>query len=381
MSANVNNNAGIYVHVPFCENKCPYCDFYSLKTNAYDPARFVDAVIMETKQKEGFGKFEYDSIYIGGGTPSVLAPDQIKAIIDNLHLSFRFGVDIEVTIECNPFSLDFVKAREYLNSGINRISLGIQSLCDKNLKILGRLHNSDMAIKSFNVLRDAGFENISVDLIYGIPGQSVEEWLIDLDKTIKLDPEHISAYNLIIENNTEFGRLYNEGKLELPSEENQRLMYDLLGEKLQGTGYNRYEISNFSKKGYESRHNLKYWTGKPYLGLGPSAVSSDTQFRIKNHANLFEYLKQINKGLAPPSETEEIGREKAIKERIMMGLRLSAGLSLRNLKDDLDYDLAKEKHEIIQSLLSEKLIEAHNDRIKLTQKSLFISDAVIIKLI
>ncbi len=381
MSANDDEPAGIYIHMPFCEKICPYCDFYSITTREDDIKLFVDSVISEIRQKSAFAKYEYDTIYFGGGTPSILKPDQIKKIIENLDAVFRFAGDVEVTVECNPSSLTKEKAAGYLESGVNRLSLGIQGFSNKNLKTLGRLHDSESAVESYRLSRNAGFINISLDLIYGLPGQTVEDWSADLKRAMELGPEHISTYNLIIEKNTEFGRLYGAGELELPPEEDQRNMYDLLCDILSRAGYRRYEISNFCRKGFESRHNLKYWTGKPYLGLGPSAVSFDGKQRIKNEANLSEYTENLKKGLEPPGDTEEIDREKAMEERIMMGLRLASGLSLVGLKNDFDYDLLKEKGATIQNLISQGLIDSDGETIRLTSKSLFISDAVMLQLI
>jgi len=378
-----SSSAGIYLHFPFCERKCPYCDFYSTLINDKKSSKFIDAVIWESSRKIDtvFGSFVYDTIYLGGGTPSLMNPDEIKRLVENLHANFNIEKNAEITLECNPSSLTEENLNGYLKSGINRISLGVQSFDEANLKTLGRLHTSDEAIKSYRLIKDSGLSNVSVDLIYGLPDQTIADWESDLKTTIDLEPEHISAYNLIIESGTEFGELYSQNRLNLPSDEKQRQMYDLLNLHLGKAGYIRYEISNFSKPGFECRHNLKYWTGKRYLGLGPSAVSFDGKVRRKNRADIEGYLKSAEEGVDFPSETEIIDRETSLRESIMSGLRLTEGISLKILKDRFDYDLLENKREIIASLLSENMVTIEDGFLKLTDKALFISDSVMVKLI
>ncbi|UCC79776.1 MAG: radical SAM family heme chaperone HemW [Candidatus Zixiibacteriota bacterium] len=371
------------MHFPFCESKCPYCDFYSMPIEDKEPTEYIDAVISEAGRAADtvYGSFIYDTIYVGGGTPSLLNADEVKRILENLHADFNIEKDAEITIECNPSSLTEEKIHEYLKIGINRISLGVQSFCEAHLKTLGRLHTPEKAIETYHIMRDCGFKNVSLDLIYGIPYQTNAEWRFDLKTIIDLAPEHISAYNLVIESGTEFGRLYNQNRLSLPSDDEQLRMYDSLNEHLKNAGYRRYEISNFSKPGFECRHNLKYWTGKPYLGLGPSAVSYNGKTRRKNSADIEAYLRRAREGTEFPFETEIIDRETALRESIMSGLRLTKGVSLANLKDRFGYDLREDKRDTINSLLSERMITIEDEFLKLTDKSLFISDSIMVKLI
>jgi len=378
-----NLTAGIYLHIPFCRKKCPYCDFYSIAAGDDLIPAFVDAAILESNRNSGseFGDFVYDSIYLGGGTPSLLDPHDIDRLIGNMRAKYSIDSHAEISMECNPSSLDKAKIKGYLDAGINRISLGIQSFSDKNLKMLGRLHDADATVKSFRSIKDAGFENLSIDLIYGIPKQTISEWKTDLEKAIELGPQHISAYNLIIEKGTEFDNLLNQGKLELPSEDEQSEMYDILVSRSKEAGYQRYEISNFAGPGFECRHNLKYWTGKPYLGLGPSAVSFDGKVRRKNRADLMPYIEAIKEGREIPSETEIIDREMALEESIMSGLRLAGGLSVEYLKERFGYDIIREKGSAIDLLLAQQMITIEDRRIKLTDGALFVSDSVMVKLI
>ncbi|UCE65457.1 MAG: radical SAM family heme chaperone HemW [Candidatus Zixiibacteriota bacterium] len=378
-----SSSAGIYLHFPFCESKCPYCDFYSTLIDDNVSTKFMDAVIAESNKEadSDFGSFIYDTIYFGGGTPSLMNPDEINRLLENLQANFNIEKNAEITIECNPSFLTEKKMKGYLKSGINRISLGVQSFNEANLKTLGRLHTPDEAVKTYRIMRDSGFKNVSIDLIYGIPHQTIAEWESDLKTAIELGPDHISAYNLVIESGTEFGRLYSQNRLNLPSDEEQLQMYDSLNEHLNNAGYRGYEISNFSLPGFECLHNLKYWTGKPYLGFGPSAVSFDGKVRRKNRADIESYLKSAEKNIEVPSETEIIDRESALRESIMSGLRLTAGVSLERLKDRFDYDLREDKRNTIDSLLTEGMITIEDGFLKLADKALFISDSVMVKLI
>jgi oxygen-independent coproporphyrinogen-3 oxidase len=310
-----------------------------------------------------------------------MSPDAINRLLEQLHTDFNIGKNTEITVECNPSSLTEEKIDGYLEGGINRTSLGIQSFNEMHLKTLGRLHTAQNAVKTYAKLRDYGFENISFDLIYGIPDQTIADWECDLKTAVELGPEHISAYNLIIESETKFGELYSQNRLNLPSDEEQLQMYNILNEYLKKAGYRRYEISNFSKPGLECRHNLKYWAGKPYLGLGPSAVSFDGKFRRKNKADIESYLTNAGKGYDFPAETEIIDRETALRESIISGLRLTEGISLVRLKDRFDYDPLEDRRDIIDSLLSEELIIIEDGFLKLAEKALFISDSIMVRLI
>ncbi len=371
------------MHIPFCRKLCLYCDFYSKIPGNGEIDEFIEAFGAESKLRSDtdYGSLHYDSIFIGGGTPSILEEKQIKAIFDILKLSFNISPKSEVTIECNPSSVDKNKFENYRNSGINRISIGVQSFNDKHLERLGRLHDARTAIESFEQARKSRFDNISIDLIFGIPGQTLKEWENDLKQAIELSPEHISAYNLIIEPETSFGKLHAQGKLELPSEEIQSKMYYLLNAKLSDAGYSRYEISNFAKPGRECHHNLKYWYGRPYLGMGPAAVSFNNRDRIRNLPDLKAYIISAQRSQAPPSEQETLDDHKMFEETIMMRLRLSEGLPLDLIYNQYHFDLLDDKELEIGGLLAEGYITLEDNIIKLTDKALFISDEIILKLL
>ena len=378
-----NHTAGIYLHIPFCRKKCPYCDFYSIPDGDDSVTAFVDAAIVESNRnaQSDYGRFKYDSVYLGGGTPSLLKPDDIERLLRNIRRDYTIADDCEITVECNPSSLDHAKILRYSEAGINRISLGIQSFSDESLKILGRLHNAKEAVKSYRLIKKAGFANVSIDLIYGIPRQTVSEWESDLETVIQLEPQHISAYNLIIEKGTEFDDLLQQGKLDLPSDDDQSRMYDILINLLKKAGFKRYEISNFARPGFECRHNMKYWTGKPYLGLGPSAVSYDGQIRRKNRGDIELYIKAVRDGGEILSDSEIIDRETVLEEAIISGLRLASGLSVDFLKRLFNYDIFMEKSEAIDLLTAEDMITIKEGHIKLTDRALFVSDSVMVKLI
>jgi oxygen-independent coproporphyrinogen-3 oxidase len=378
-----NSYAGFYLHIPFCRKKCPYCDFYSITDSDNYISAFIEAAILEINKsaESDFGRLIYDSIYIGGGAPSLLDPADIERLLDNIRANYNIDDDSEITLECNPSSLTENKIQGYRKAGINRISLGIQSFSDEYLNTLGRLHNSADAVKSYRMIKEAGYTNVSIDLIYGTPDQTISDWESDLEMAVELGPRHISAYNLIIENGTEFDRLLEQGKLDLPSDDEQSEMYDLLNSKLNKAGYQRYEISNFAKPGFECRHNLKYWTGKPYMGSGPSAVSFDGGTRRKNKADITEYIKSIQSGADIPADTEIIDRETALEESIISGLRMASGLSVDFLKRQFNYDILREKGGAIELLIAENMIVIEGGHIKLTDKALFISDSVMVKLI
>ncbi len=302
-------------------------------------------------------------------------------ILQSLGSSYRVTSDAEISVECNPSSINADKLSGYLEMGINRLSLGIQSFHDANLKTLGRIHDSKKAIQSYEEIRKAGFDNVSIDLIYGLPGQTPSHWQEDLSAAVSLNPDHISAYNLIIEQNTVFGELYRQGKLTIPSDDAQREMYYSLIDILDRAGFERYELSNFAREGKYSHHNLKYWRDGYYLGLGPSAVSCDGRKRKKNIADFGIYIEKILSGENAFEYSESIDPQIAREERIMMGLRLSEGLSLSDFKSEFGIDLAKEKERELRLLIEKEYIRIDGNRLKISRDGLFVSDEITVKLI
>ncbi len=375
-------SAGLYIHIPFCESVCLYCDFYSKIGSDAEIDRFLGSLAGEARLAgREYPEYRYDTIFLGGGTPSILAPTQIRRLFESLDAVVAISHGAEITIECNPSSLHEEMLETYKALGVNRLSLGVQSFDDEHLRRLGRIHSAAGAREAFALCRRCGFDNMSVDLIYGLPEQTFDDWVADLDQAIELGPEHISAYNLIIEEDTPFGELFKRGEMNLPPDNIQAEMYAALNVRLKAAGYARYEISNFARTGYECRHNLKYWRLEPYIGLGPAAVSSDAARRWKNAPDLDAYLAALESGQPPPHESEELTAEKVREEFIMLSLRMTAGLSLEELRARYGYDLMRERADTVEALESGGLITLEGDRVKLANKGLFVADEIIVRLI
>jgi len=368
----------LYIHIPFCVRKCPYCSFYSRTGTGEEMRDFVDAASLHILRLHSLHVFsEIKTIYIGGGTPTSLPDDALRALLGTV--SVFAADDAEFTCEANPDSVTIDKLRVLKEFGVNRLSLGVQSFSDVNLEILGRLHDSHTAAKAYNTARDTGFANISIDLVYGLPGQVVMSWVDDLKQAIALHPEHISLYGLTIETGTKFEELYGgaESKGKLPAEEVVREMYYCGINVLRAAGYKQYEISNFALPGYESRHNLNYWRHGKYLAIGPSASGFDGKRRWKNLSDTGRYIDAIKSGDSTTDEEEQLSTEQLISEALMLGLRLREGVSLRRLSSAYDVDLMSLYSGTIRSLEKIGMLEVEGDIIHLTSDGLFVSNAVI----
>ena len=309
-----------YIHIPFCERKCNYCDFTSLKGTDNQIEKYVNYLL---KEIDIYGKNydlseKQDTIYFGGGTPSLLPIDSLKIILSR----FFYDENTEITIEVNPKTVDIYKLKEYKNLGVNRLSIGIQTFNDENLKVLGRIHNSEEAIEVYNMAREVGFKNISLDIMFSLPNQTLEMLKIDLEKLIFLNPEHISIYSLIWEEGTKFFRDLKAGKLKETDNDLEATMYEYIIDYLKSKGYGHYEISNFSKKDFEARHNSIYWENKNYLGLGLSAAGYLGNLRYKNFFHLKDYYDKLDKNTLPVDEREELTEDDIEQYRYLVGFRL-----------------------------------------------------------
>lgn len=315
----------LYIHIPFCVRKCGYCDFLSAPADEKARDRYVQALLMEIERYRGTETADrkIKTLYIGGGTPSILSVNQLDCIIQKIKCTFNFCDDIEVSMEMNPGTASKEKCRALYQMGINRLSIGLQSTNDKELKTLGRIHSYEDFLNTYTWCREAGFQNINVDLMAALPYQTVESYTTGLRKIIHLAPEHISAYSLILEEGTPFYQKYNSGCYPLPDEEQERLMYRETEQILAQAGYERYEISNYAKKGYACRHNLVYWQGGDYLGLGLGSSSYMDGVRFHNTTDLDTY---VNQG-AYVEEREEISVQAKMEEFMFLGLRVMAGVS------------------------------------------------------
>lgn len=371
--------AGIYVHIPFCKRKCFYCDFYSVASQS-DKEKFIRSLQKEISlQKNYLQGEEISSIYFGGGTPSLFSASELSGILKNLHQHFSILSDAETTIETNPDDITEKVAHELLNAGVNRISTGIQSFSDDDLKLLNRGHNAQQAIDAITILKKAGFSNISADLIYGLPGMSIETWKKNLDIMFARNIQHISAYHLSVEPGTVFAHFLEKGKIKLPDEEQGIEQFKMLIHAAKTHGFIHYEISNFALANFHSKHNSAYWQQKKYLGLGPSAHSFNGSSRQWNVSNLKEYIDAIEKNEIPFSIEQLSARDK-FNEYVMTSLRTKQGIDLTYLSSHFnnlfcsDLLLKAKKYEGTSHL---NIIE---DKIILTDEGLFISDRIIAEL-
>ncbi len=365
---------GIYVHIPFCSKKCLYCDFASYD-NQFDKEELYIRNLV--KEIENFNKEKYivDSIFIGGGTPSVLSVESILKIGEALN-KFDFDKNIEFSVECNPCSINEEKLIAMKSIGVNRISFGLQSYNDNILKSIGRVHNVEMFDKAYKTARDIGIENINVDIMFNLPNQTFEEFKSTLKSVTELEPEHLSVYGLIIEEDTPFYEMVEKKQIDMPDEDVDRDMYELCETYLSERGYNKYEISNYCKDGYECRHNVKYWTREEYIGFGLNSHSMIGNVRFCNTGNLDEYLKEDFYEKYCYIEKEDVSVQQQIEEYIFLGLRLMDGINIKSLEEKYDVSFNELYGELIEKLEKEKLICVNGDNMKLTKMGVNLSNYV-----
>lgn len=375
-------NVGIYIHIPFCKSRCIYCGFYST-TNKELKERYVDALIREIHmRKDDFARLgtslspsSTSTVYFGGGTPSSLSVCDIERIVGALESTFN-GTPSEVTLEMNPDDVtrDYIKAVRQM--GINRISMGIQTFYDSHLQFIRRRHNASQAEKAVMTIREEGIHNVSIDLMFGFPNQTMDEWVTDIDKAIALHPTHISAYSLMYEEDTPLFRMLQKGEINQIDDETSLAMYTELINRLTANGYEHYEISNFAMPGYRSVHNSSYWHDTPYLGFGAAAHSYNKDTRSWNIPDLKKYIEYIESGVLP-SESEVIDADTHYNDLITTALRTREGLNLDDLPQKYrEYALVNARKSI-----SEHLLEATDSHIRLTREGLFVSDMVMSELI
>lgn len=325
-----NKNPGIYVHIPFCVRKCNYCAFLSGASDEALRERYVKALCEEIRIRarlmSDHAHGVFDTIFFGGGTPSLLSSDQIARIISELKMKFDIASEAEITLESNPATLSMESLRGYRQSGVNRLSMGVQSMNDEILKRLGRIHTAGDVIRDVQNAREAGFDNINLDLMFAVPGSSLETTLIDIEAVTSLGPEHISFYSLQLEEGTAFFKEFERGELKEVPDEIDRAMYHAGTKLLKEKRYEHYEISNFAKRGYESRHNLKYWEMAPYMGLGLGASSFIDNSRVMNVSSLEDYFELTSKGAPPTAEVHENSKRDSVAEAVFTGLRKIEGI-------------------------------------------------------
>jgi oxygen-independent coproporphyrinogen-3 oxidase len=375
------NELGIYIHIPFCKQKCYYCDFVSYSNKCSEVKEYIESLKKEIEEFD-FSNYKVTSIYIGGGTPSYIDSIYIVEILSELKEKLKCNLiefkDIEITIEVNPGTVDTKKLNDYKKSGINRLSIGLQSTKNDILKKIGRIHTYQEFLEIYKLARETGFKNINIDLMIGIPGQKIGDLKNTLQDIIKLEPEHISVYSLIIEENTPIEKMLENGEIKLPDEDLERNMYWYVKNTLELNGYNHYEISNFAKLGKESRHNLNCWNQEEYIGFGVAAHSYLNGIRFSNTINVEEYIQHIENNRK--EENIQIEESQSLEDKknefMMLGFRKIQGVDIARFKEkfiDNPIFLYREK---LNKLVEEGLIEVDLNHIKLTNKGIDLANLV-----
>ena len=366
---NSGDPPGLYVHVPFCHTKCPYCDFYSVASQSLIPS-WLEAIQREISlYRDKFGGF--DSLYLGGGTPSVLSVMQLRTLFRHIRKYFSFSQDAEITIEVNPDDINPPMMAELIELGVNRFSVGIQSFNEKDLKFLKRRHSAAQTRKALDCIRMEGIDNLSIDLMYGLPGQTIDDWMENLESVLLYEPEHLSCYQLNLVEGTPFGDMKAEGRLVALREAAECDFFLRTSHFLEQHGYVHYEVSNYSKgPSFQSRHNLKYWHHVPYLGLGPSAHSFLGNTRWWNFRSIQQYLEFLEGGSAPIEGQESLSPEQLNLESIFLGLRTTAGID----HDTLTMNPSLKA--VLTGLEASRHIRIRNGKITPTRKGLLIADAL-----
>ena len=368
--------AGIYIHVPFCSSRCIYCDFYSTTQGVEMRSAYVNALCREiAARKQELGEQNISTIYLGGGTPSLLSLDQLGQIMHVVHENFEISSSAEITLESNPDDVTFDLAKGWLAMGVNRVSLGLQTFDDNILKLLRRRHTSATAKSAVVTLRSAGFQNLTLDLIYGLPNQTFEIWQKDVQELLSLSVNHLSAYALSYESGTVLTRMRDRGEIQEADEEMVRKMYLYLIEQSEAAGYKHYEISNFALPGYESRHNSSYWSGAPYIGLGPGAHSYDGKsIRRANDPDLLSYVKS---GGDAPCCYENLDEVQLYEEYLLTGLRTAKGVSLTFIENHFGKQVYARMLHIAKPHLEKGNLREENGCYILTLNGILISDYII----
>lgn len=368
--------AGLYIHIPFCESKCIYCDFYSMSNNNHLIDKYIDALLVEAVlRKNELNSETLTTIYLGGGTPSLLSITQLSKIVNGLKKVFDFSEVEEFTIEVNPDDVTPEYIHQAKSLGINRVSMGVQSFCDEDLRFINRRHTAKQATDAIHIIKKAGIDNISIDLIYGIPGQNIEIWKNNVDTAISLSVQHISAYTLMYEEGTRLSVMRSLGKITEEDDDVVAAMYDYLVAQLKSNGYMHYEISNFALPGFHSRHNSSYWNLTPYLGLGVASHSFDGTVRRFNPSNLKKYLDALGEGKLCV-EVENITKAEKYDEYVMLRLRTADGIDA----DELMHRFGEEYYQFFiektKPLVSEGYLINENGRYYIPENHIMISDNI-----
>ncbi|NTV12628.1 MAG: radical SAM family heme chaperone HemW [Desulfobulbaceae bacterium] len=376
--------AGIYLHIPFCRSKCGYCAFASWPVAGHNLEDYLTALAKEIafyREQRWCREKVFDSLFLGGGTPTILSAGQLSKLLAMLQESFTFSLDAEISVETNPNMVDAAKLAALTATGVNRLSIGIQSFDDQTLRRIDRTHTAADGELAVSLARQAGFTNLSLDLIYGLPGQTPREWRQTLAQAVALAPEHLSIYQLSIESGSHFAELTEAGKLPLPSENSEATMAEEAVRHLALAGYARYEISNYARPGKKCRHNLNYWRNRSWLGLGAAAVGTLSGLRLRNAANPHQYQRSWESGHPAWVEGESLDREKSFRETVIMGLRVLDGLDLGELNKRFEIDLHQYYGKTVDNLIAKGLLEMTSDRLRLTCRALPVANQVLAELV
>ena len=373
----MKKDLGLYIHIPFCIKKCAYCDFLSWSGDKDQKEEYVRDLEQEICSYKTFAAdYQVSTVYFGGGTPSILETGQIERIMEALRQTFRIEKKAEITLEMNPGTAQKEKLKVYRQLGINRLSIGIQSVKNENLKLLGRIHTYEDFLESYHMAREAGFDNISGDLISSLPGQTLEEWKEELKILIRTPLEHLSVYQLIIEEGTEFYERYGEHEELLPDEETSREIYLWTGEYLENQGFRQYEISNYARAGKESRHNLRYWERKDYLGLGLGAASMIRNMRMSNTRDWEKYRTGCRDPRKIREEVEFLEEPRQIEEFMFLGLRKTRGVSRKEFRRTFGKDLDLIYEKTLKKYLENGMLQESGDRIFLSEEGILLSNQI-----
>tara|TARA_R110002020_G_scaffold66032_14_gene173921 strand:- start:464 stop:1627 length:1164 start_codon:yes stop_codon:yes gene_type:complete len=372
-SENKNNGFGLYLHIPFCKQACHYCDFH-FSTSFKKKSELVNALCKELMLRKNELSGKVETIYFGGGTPSLLSSEELSHIFETIYSNYKISENPEITLEANPDDLPLARIQELANSRINRLSIGIQSFFEEDLKLMNRAHNASEALECIKKTKEF-FENISIDLIYGIPKMSNKRWKKNLEIALNLNVPHLSCYALTVEPKTALKKFIEKGIVPPVDEEAAKEHYEILLSETEKAGLENYEFSNFGKPGFHSRNNSAYWEGKPYLGIGPSAHSYDGKFRSWNVANNTKYIKSIEAGELP-SEQEFLSKEDKYNEYIMTGLRTKKGVSLERIENEFGKEYSAYLSKQAETALKNELLILEDNKLKISKKGKFLSDGI-----
>ena len=365
----------LYIHVPFCATKCYYCDFNTYTFHKDQAEAFIDALAVEMALYASQA-CSLKTVFLGGGTPSILSPSALERLFSDIRSNFRLHSDAEVTVECNPGTVDPEKLDVFRRVGVNRLSFGVQAMDDETLRSLGRIHKVKHVLHSYYLAREVGFDNINLDLIFALPNQTLHHWRYTLRETIVLQPDHISAYNLTLEEGTPFYEWHQAGKLKKASNDLEAAMYETTIETLTGAGFGHYEISNFAKPGRTAKHNLVYWNNEPYVGLGPGACGYVNGVRYTNVRSVPGYVRSLAQGETPVAETEQLTGRDEKAETLILGLRKREGVCHEAYQSRFGEPIDAAFRDVVRKWLNLELLTWQGNNLRLTDAGLMVANEV-----